>query len=621
MLKHVILPEYIKRGVGGMVRGFPSKLKLMVWDTETINGDPYSCQFFDGETAVMSYQKQEDVLTTFIKYVRKRQVPGYQTYIFAHGLDFDLPVLFHAHHKQFIKNQFYIRFDRLGAEFECFTGKMTFAKMYTPEGMVYIYDTFRFVLCSLAKACEDLRLPVQKLPRPPYLGQREPTREERPSFEKYAMADVYALWELVLWIVERARELDTPIPISIAQLASLVFKKKFMPKPIKIPKQRNIPKQVITLARKPDTFTFPPKECVIDSIRAYHGGKNGLYTKAPTLLRNINGYDINSAYPWAMKTLPSFLGGEYKQVRKFHENKIGIYTISGDYYYETHPLFYQHDFEIQAPGRLENLCITSFELERALSLRWFIPSRISGWIFYPSETYSPLAEYVNYFYEQKQKLPKTHAGYWVAKNLMNSLYGKFIQSTNYDATESIVSRVKKGVTDIPEQEFLAGGLFNPFIASVITGMVRTRLFDYELRYNALHSSTDAILTREQAETSSELGGLKFENEGDCLLLRNKLYLHTDGESFEKVSLRAIVEKDRAKQAEIWGKFALHGYQGDIPTLLNLWKTRSIEYKINRMVRLKESFKHKNLNLKPLTWVDMPKTLDVDWTQYTEEKKP
>jgi hypothetical protein len=40
-----------------------------------------------------------------------------------------------------------------------------------------------------------------------------------------------------------------------------------------------------------------------------------------------------------------------------------------------------------------------------------------------------------------------------------------------------------------------------------------------------------------------------------------------------------------------------------------------------MVRLKESFKHKNLNLKPLTWVDMPKTLDVDWTQYTEEKKP
>jgi hypothetical protein len=583
-----------------MKKGFPDKLVLMVADTESVLGDPYSIQLFDGETGVYSLHQNEDILTTFIKYVKKRMVPGHQHYVYFHGLDFDLPMLLHKYHSMFSENSFSLSFPQYGVMFECFTGKMTFAKMYVEGlGMVCIYDTFRFVTTSLAAACTDLNLPFQKLPRPEYLGLRAPHPEEANAFREYAMADVYALWELVQWKMDRVRELDVHIPISIAQLASLVFRKKFLPEGQKI--------------------NFPSIPCVVDSILSYHGGKNGLYTKSPALLRGISGYDINSAYPWAMKMLPSFLGGEYTQVRTFKEDLVGIYTITGTYDYDTYHLFFHHDFEIHPPGRVENLCVTSFELQRALALGWFKPEKIRGWVFHPSESYSPLAGYVDHYYEQKQKHPKESSQYWIAKILLNSLYGKFIQSMDYNQTERIVARVKNGgKIEHHERESIAGGLFQPFLASLITGAVRARLFDFETRYNALHSSTDAILTRETFDSNPALGELKFENRGDCLMVRNKLYLHTkNDEQFERTARKSL-RTERREQRSVWGKFALHGFQGDIHTLIKLWKTRKTAYSIDRMVKLKESFKRKEDPLKPMMFHKQERVLDVDWNDYREE---
>lgn len=580
-----------------MTQGFPNKLRLIVADTETIEGDPYTIQLFDGESALYSHHRNEDILLTFINYVRKRIEPGYTNYVYFHGLDFDLPVLLHDYHERFVENSFTVELPHYQANFECFTGKMTFARMYTPEGMVYLYDTFRFVMTSLAQACIDLNLAMQKHPRPEYLGKRAPTTEEEPSFQQYAMGDVYTLWELVQWIMAQVRQYDITIPISIAQMASLVFRKQFLQPKTKI--------------------NFPPLPCVIDSILSYHGGKNGLYTHTPALLRGVSGYDINSAYPWAMKSLPSFIGGEYKQVKTFSDKYVGIYNITGTYTYDTYHLFFQHDFDIHPPGKVENLCVTSFELERALALGWFKPKKISGWIFIPSETESPLASYVDHFYTMKQTYGKTHAAYWIAKYLLNSLYGKFIQSIDYNSSERLISRVKKGKVEHLEKESIAGGLFQPFLASLITGAVRTKLFGYELSHNALHSSTDSILTKANIKDEKELGGLKFENKGDVLLVRNKLYLHTKYEIPLETTLQEI--KNGSDPQKTLGKYALHGFQGNVRSLIHLWENRSQDYTINRMVRLKESFKNKNLNLKPLMFHEQQKSIDIDWTTYREEK--
>ena len=611
MLRHILMPPYLKEGIKPLSTGFPKKVRLIVFDTETIAGKPYTIQLFDGETAQLSYHKREPILETFTKYVRKRIDKRYTTIIYAHNLDFDFPILLNDRHADFCTNKFSADYPALGVNFEICSGKMTFGKLYCPEGMAYVYDTFRFVMCSLAQAVKDLKLSHAKLPRPPYLGEREPTAEERKEFERYAMADVYAEYELGLWILSRCEELDVPIPISIAHLASLVFRKRFLEKGTKI--------------------SFPPLACAVDSILSYHGGKNGLYTPVPTLLRGIHSYDINSAYPWAMKTLPNFVGGTYRNVKKFVENRVGIYTISGDYDYETYPLFYNHDFTIREPGPVRDLCVTSEELALALEKKIFLPTRISGWVYDPPTVGgdSPLAGYVDFFYAQKKKLKPSDTAYWIAKYLLNSLYGKFIQTNDYGAEKRIVTRVKEGERIFEEAQFQAGGLFQPFLASLITGKVRARLYEYETDYSAIHSSTDSILTREEATTSTDLGGLKHENTGDCLLLRNKLYLHVaQGGRWEDYTRNHISDKTSSPHqngtthcqnlASTLYKAALHGFQGSAEDLIRMWNARSTTYSVSRMVRLKESFEHKNLALTPFTWRQEEKTLNIDWSTYTEE---
>ena len=46
MIKKINIPYYIKLGSKYLKKEFPEKLNLMVADTETIKGNPYSIQIF-----------------------------------------------------------------------------------------------------------------------------------------------------------------------------------------------------------------------------------------------------------------------------------------------------------------------------------------------------------------------------------------------------------------------------------------------------------------------------------------------------------------------------------------------------------------------------------------------
>lgn len=574
MEKKIILPPYIQYGgIKRLAKGFPQKINLIVADTETIKGDPYTIQLFDGKTMSYTFHSNEDVLKTFVKYVRKRTQKDAFNIVYFHGLDFDMPVLLHKHHKLFVDNDFKISVGSLMTYWDVKCGKFTFADMFCPEGQVRIYDTFRFIMTSLEKACIDLKLPFKKLKRPSYLGERKPKKEEAKAFRDYAVGDVYALWELATWILNRCREYDIPVPVSIAQFASLVLRRKFM--------------------QKGDNIIFPPMSCVTDSVLSYHGGKNGLYVPTPVRAKKVYSYDIISAYPWAMKALPSFLKGEYKRVKKFDPDHVGIYCVAGEYIPCKYNLFYNHIFKpIKQKGYLSNLCVTSFELNEAIKTKHFIPEKVNGWIWIPETTRSPLSDYVDHFFAMKNK-SNTTTMYWIGKYALNALYGKFIQTVDYNQGQTIIAKVKKGTIEIQDKVFRAGGLFNPFIASLITGMVRVKLHQLEHKFKSIHTSTDSILTLKEAKTGPNLGDLKFEHLGPILLVRNKLFIHWDQDGH-------IIKE------------ALHGFQSNVKTLLNLEKTRKTSYKIRRMVRLKETFKNINLNLKPLMMHNFDKTLNVDW---------
>ena len=130
------------------------------------------------------------------------------------------------------------------------------------------------------------------------------------------------------------------------------------------------------------------------------------------------------------------------------------------------------------------------------------------------------------------------------------------------------------------------------IATLITGFTRVYLHRLEHKYQAIHSSTDSIkcnVNRLEKNLPKGLGTYKLECVGDCLILRNKLYLHYN-------------DKGEIK------KFALHGFSGKKEQLLELVTNKKNTYKVNRMLKVREAYKQQ---LKPLMMTEQDKILDVD----------
>jgi hypothetical protein len=166
--------------------------------------------------------------------------------------------------------------------------------------------------------------------------------------------------------------------------------------------------------------------------------------------------------------------------------------------------------------------------------------------------------------------------------------------------ESVIDETGRA-TRVPKK-FKAGGLFSPVIATLITGFVRAYLHRLEHQYQSIHSSTDSIKTFAKLEVDSlphGLGGLNVEVKGDCILLRNKLYLHYDG---------AMVLGGKP------AKYALHGFWGSVDELLAMVAGRRIHYEVEHLYRMKEANKQGKTPLKSYL---QEREVYIDWQAYTE----
>ena len=136
---------------------------------------------------------------------------------------------------------------------------------------------------------------------------------------------------------------------------------------------------------------------------------------------------------------------------------------------------------------------------------------IMGWEFFPNKIIYPFRDYIDAIFKKKSETPKTDYKYNLYKILMNSLYGCFY--------EKIPSKIN--------DEILAGKLFNPVYATMITAQTRIQLFNLAKQdiKNVVGFATDSILFQGKPDISisKNLGDWDFEISGETVVLRSGIY--------------------------------------------------------------------------------------------------
>lgn len=581
-------------------------------DSETVRGKPNSFQFYSEDIACndIIFVNESNALQKFIDWCNKRK-RGMQHVIYVHNLAFDLIEFFWGCHEKLVAgNASDRRSGRTGNHSQntystgqsgdfAFTvrgwsvhgvyGTPTFCRMSRGKDLsITIIDSFSYFRGSLAQAAQLYCPGLPKLSRPSQLGERRYTAKDN-AFCAYAMRDAEIDYHIGLAVQELHNEFDLTQCVSIADMASRIFRHKYLGY----------------------TIPQPTDDIIAASLDSYHGGKNGFYTDAGWY-ESVNSLDISSAYPAAMREMPAFsnasLYRRYKARSVGSVPEYGVFCVSGVVAPCTYGVLFGHDFK-RLSGRVADVHVQGFELNESLRSGEFRPSKIVGWYYDQDKDHQApaLRGFVDEFYRRKRdetnKVRRT--GY---KFILNSISGKFIQTRK--GTLRAYVDVDRGTVS-EAAELIAGGMFHPFIASAITSETRARIHRLEHKYHALHTATDGIFTQRavlQAKRAADrdvcvspegLGALVHEHTGELLAVRNKCYvLYSKG---------SALQPSRVFAGKRIAKYALHGFQGNVSDLERLAASGRRRYSYMHVNRLKESVRR---DLTPNEFIKREGTLKV-----------
>ena len=222
-------------------------------------------------------------------------------------------------------------------------------------------------------------------------------------------------------------------------------------------------------------------------------------------------YDINSAYPYALTFLPDITDGKWIASKKINPNSaLGFFHIRAkiDYTVKIAPFPFRtvNNRIIYPSGEFETF-VTLEELKAVTGDPKIKYKIIDSYQFIPNGSCKyPFKEFINEQYDKrvilkKEKNPLERA----IKIILNSMYGKTAQRVNNQM----------------------GNLFNPVIASYITGFARAQLYkfvkDHHLENDIVAFATDSIACRKKIVglNSEKLGEMKLDNEAnDVYFLSN-----------------------------------------------------------------------------------------------------
>jgi hypothetical protein len=263
-------------------------------------------------------------------------------------------------------------------------------------------------------------------------------------------------------------------------------------------------------------FNDLPYEIQNLAWKSFYGGRFELIQRG--YIGECYLYDINSAYPYALTHLPDIMDGKWIQSRKINPNAaLGFFYIRAQIDYTVRiapfPFRTKNDRIIYPSGEFKTF-VTLEELKAVGNdpkVRYTI---IDSYQFLPNKDCQyPFKRFVTEQYGKRlhlkqEKNPLERA----VKIILNSMYGKTAQRVNNQM----------------------GNLFNPIIASYITGFARAQLYrfvkDHGLDAYTVAFATDSIACRKRIDglDSKKLGEMKLDKHAsDVYFLSNGFYRFND----------------------------------------------------------------------------------------------
>ena len=569
-------------------RGFPRAINVLVFDVETLSattGKPYFLSMFDGiSEPVLKPVTQGTILEEVIEYLEQRCSKRSYNVMFAHNLSFDITALVSQKENEIFEQRYPPLIDHPHAEIRIMCEKTWYAKIRLKKNnaRILILDSANFIKGSLERISHELHFKNQKPERPWFVkhGRAPRNKDEWYRLRSYVRGEIKAEHELAELVTEMHRGYNVSISVSASQLASRVFAKNYITR---------------TIPQAPGYIRWLAEQTI-------HGGRSGAFVSMPQAFPNVNMYDYNSFYSWAMTRLPPITSGRWEQVEDFVEDAEGFYRISGHVKRCRYPIVIKSTsaFEYANDEHVQGIPITSYELREALATEELIPSSVKGWVWRPTtEAENPFQGYVEEFYRKKSETSKDDPLYITYKLLLNCLYGKTYQAIRADGYEEEPDLLWRNGRVIRNRiQYRAGGLYLPHVGSWITSMCRAKLHADLHLHEGIDCATDSFKTLRDVPTGNELGALKLVTKGLLLLIRPKLYVMLSPKIQEEViqtgdlreylrrNLDALTYSEDGK-GDIT-KFALHGYWGTCQQLLQLYVEKGNEYVVEHMTKIRES---------------------------------
>ena len=226
-------------------------------------------------------------------------------------------------------------------------------------------------------------------------------------------------------------------------------------------------------------------------------------------LGNTWTYDINSAYPEAMRNLPDFSDGRWVQGKTIHPlAAAGFYEIEcnipEDVYIAPFPFMIKGKLIFPTGHFITRATLP--ELQACRKPEWY--KILSSEQFIQNTDHKPLKKIMESLYAERQKLKSNgDASEYILKIILNSTYGKF-------------GAVIKGNKRI-------GSMFFPPIFVAITGHIRAKLYDFAIANNLERDvagfATDSIALTKKLDLpeTKELGKFSLQKSAsDTFYLQN-----------------------------------------------------------------------------------------------------